>query len=222
VLTPSSLTGQTFAAHPVACVVSFENIKFVEELDYPRRVRELRDNADVGPSPWVVRFADLIAAGGDVLDIACGTGRHTRVFLERGHRVVAIDRDLSGVSDLAGHPGLEILEADLENGSPLPFAGRGFAGVVVTNFLHRPLMADMVAAVESDGLFIYETYAAGNERFGRPKNPAFLLRPGELLEAVRGRLRVVAYEDLLIEEPRRAAFQRICAVGPHRSVPFHT
>ena len=161
-----------------------------------------------------------VTAGKLLLDVACGTGRHTRLFLERGHRIVAIDRDLSGVSDLTGHPGLETLEADLENGSPFPFAGRHFAGVVVTNFLYRPLMPDLVAAVETDGLFIYETFASGNERFGRPKNPDFLLRSGELLEAVRGRLRVVAYEDLVIAEPGRAAGQRICAVGPHRAVPF--
>ena len=172
------------------------------------------------PSPWVVRFADLIAPGGDVLDIACGTGRHTRFVLERNHPVVAVDRNLSGVSDLGGHPGLETLEADLEKGSRFPFAGRRFAGVVVTNFLHRPLMPDLVAAVDTDGVFIYETFASGNERFGRPTNPDFLLRPGELLEAVRGRLRVVAYEDLVIAEPKRAAVQRICAVGPGRAVPF--
>ena len=135
---------------------------------------------------------------------------------------MAIDRDLSGVSDLTGHPGLETLEADLENGSPFPFAGRHFAGVVVTNFLYRPLLPHLLAAVETDGLFIYETFASGNERFGRPRNPNFLLRPGELLELVRGRLRVVAYEDLLIAEPRRAAVQRICAVDPHRSAPFLT
>ena len=172
------------------------------------------------PSPWVVRFAGLIAAGGDVLDVACGTGRHTRLFLDHSNAVVAVDRDLRGVSDLADHPSLKTLEVDLENGTRFPLAGRRFAGVVVTNFLYRPLMPDLVTAVETDGVFIYETYASGNERFGRPTNPEFLLQPGELLEAVRGHLRVVAYEDVVITEPKRAAVQRICAVGPNRAVPF--
>ncbi|HZA39345.1 MAG TPA: class I SAM-dependent methyltransferase [Actinomycetota bacterium] len=167
------------------------------------------------PSKWVVRCASVIADGGEVLDVACGRGRHTRFFLERGHRVVAVDRDLSGVSDLAGHPRLEMIEADLEDGSPFPLESRQFAGVVVTNYLYRPLMPDLVAAVKNDGVLIYETYAAGNERFGRPTNPNFLLRPGELLEAVRGHMHVVAYEDVVTEEPR-AAVQRICAIGPER------
>lgn len=137
------------------------------------------------------------------------------MFLERGHRLVAVDRDLSGLSDLAGHPRLEMVEADLEDGSPFPLANRRFAGVVVTNYLHRPLMPALIAAVKNDGVLIYETYAAGNERFGRPRNPDFLLRPGELLEVVRGRLRVVAYEDVVTEE-QRAAVQRICAIGLDR------
>jgi hypothetical protein len=137
------------------------------------------------------------------------------LFLERGHRLVAVDRDLSGLSDLAGHPRLEMVEADLEDGSPFPLANRRFAGVVVTNYLHRPLMPALIAAVKNDGVLIYETYAAGNERFGRPRNPDFLLRPGELLEVVRGRLRVVAYEDVVTEE-QRAAVQRICAIGLDR------
>jgi hypothetical protein len=137
------------------------------------------------------------------------------LFLERGHRLVAVDRDLSGLSDLAGHPRLEMVEADLEDGSPFPLANRRFAGVVVTNYLHRPLMPALIAAVKNDGVLIYETYAAGNERFGRPRNSDFLLRPGELLEVVRGRLRVVAYEDVVTEE-QRAAVQRICAIGLDR------
>jgi SAM-dependent methyltransferase len=173
----------------------------------------------VDPSPWVVRFAGLVSSGGDVLDVACGSGRHTRLFLERGHRVVAIDRDLSGLADLAGHPRLETVEADLEGEGPFPLEGRLFAGVVVANYLHRPLLPSLVAAVDADGLFVYETFAAGNERFGRPRNPDFLLRPGELLEAVRGRLRVIAYEDVVVDRPSPAAIQRVFAVGLNRAAP---
>ena len=164
------------------------------------------------PSPWVVRFAGLTPSGGEVLDVACGSGRHTRLFLERGHRVVAVDRDLSGLADLAAHPRLERVEADLEQGGPFVLAGRSFAAVVVANYLHRPLLPSLVAAVDAEGVFIYETFAAGNERFGRPRNPDFLLEPGELLDAVRGRLRVIAYEDVVVDRPSPAAVQRICAI----------
>jgi SAM-dependent methyltransferase len=169
-----------------------------------------RDDHPSDPSPWVVRFAGLIPADGEVLDLACGGGRHTRYLLERGHRVVAVDRDVSGVADLAGADEVEVVEVDLEDGRPFPLAGRRFAGVVVTNYLHRPLLADLVAAVARGGVLIYETYARGQERLGRPTNPDFLLRRGELLDAVRGELTVVAYEDLTDDRPARV--QRICAV----------
>jgi SAM-dependent methyltransferase len=169
------------------------------------------------PSPWVVRFALLVPPGGSVLDLAAGRGRHTRFFLEWGHRVVAVDRDISGLADLEGHEEIEVLDADLEDGGPFPLSGRRFEGVVVTNYLHRPLLPDLVAAVAPGGVFIYETFARGHERFGLPTNPDFLLEPGELLEAVRGRLRVLAYEDLVLAEPRPAAVQRICAVLPEET-----
>lgn len=174
---------------------------------------------DVDPSPWVIRFASLVSGRGDVLDIACGAGRHTRLFLAQGHRVVAVDRDLSGLAELAEHTRLEMVETDLEDETPFALAGRHFAAVVATNFLHRPLMPALVAAVEPDGVFIYETFAVDNERFCRPKNPRFLLRPGELLDAIRGHLRVIAYEDLIVDEPSPAAIQRVCAIGPNRAVP---
>jgi len=107
-------------------------------------------------------------------------------------------------------PGVTIRVADLEAG-PWPYPGSTFAAVVVANYLHRPLLPALVGALAPNGLLIYETFAAGNERFGRPSNPAFLLQPGELLEAVRGRLRVLAYEDLQVAEPKPAMVQRICA-----------
>lgn len=169
------------------------------------------------PSPWVLRFAPRVPEGGPVLDLACGMGRHARLFLARGHPVTAIDRDLTGIADLTGAPGgtpgLEILQADLEDGTAFPLAGRRFAGVVVTNYLFRPLFPALVAAVAPGGVLIYETYARGNENFGRPRNPDHLTEPGDLLEAVRGQLRIVAYEDLIDRSPKPAARQRICAVN---------
>ena len=183
----------------------------------PRAIRHLTSpghqphRAPPAASDWVARFAGEVPPGGDVLDVASGRGRHSRLFLERGHRVLAIDVDLSGLADLGENPLLAQIETDLEAGTPVPWGSRRFAAVVVTNYLHRPLIPALVEAVAAGGILIYETFARGNERFGRPRSPEFLLRPGELLEAVRGRLRVVAYEDVVTTSPRPAAIQRICA-----------
>ena len=172
------------------------------------------------PSDWVRRFVPLVPDGAPVLDLASGSGRHTRLLLASGHPVTAVDIDVSGLADLAGRPGAEILQADLERGdgpfSPGgPLAGRSFGGVVVTNYLHRPLLEGLVAAVAPGGVLIYETFCEGNEALGnRVTNPDFLLRHGELLELARGRLRVVAYEDVVVAEPKPAAIQRICAIRP--------
>ena len=160
------------------------------------------------PSPWVARWAPLIRPGGEVLDVACGNGRHARFLARLGCEVVAVDRDVSLFRDAPA--GVALVEADLEAG-PWPFAGRRFDAIVVTNYLHRPLLPTLAGSLEPGGVLVYETFAQGNERFGKPSNPAFLLAPGELLEAVRGRLRVVAYEDLVVDTPRPAAIQRLCA-----------
>lgn len=165
-------------------------------------------------SPWILRFAGRVRSGSHVLDLACGAGRHSRLFLDRDCRVLAVDRDVSALADLQGNPRLKVLEDDLEDGGPYLLTGRQFDAVVVVNYLHRPLLADLVASVAPGGLLLYETFAVGNERFGRPRNPDYLLRPGELLDAVRGSLRVLAYEDLVIDDPRPAAVQRIAAERP--------
>jgi SAM-dependent methyltransferase len=165
------------------------------------------------PSAWVVRWADMIPTGGTVLDVASGSGRHTRWLAVRGHPVDAVDRDAAAIASLAGIPGVRALCADIE-GAPWPCSRGCYAGVVVTNYLHRPLFPRLIDALTPGGVLIYETFAAGNERYGRPSNPDFLLRPGELLEAVHGRLRVVAYEDVHITQPKPALVQRLCAVEP--------
>ena len=160
----------------------------------------------------MVRWADQVPTGGRVLDVASGNGRHARYFATRGYQVEAMDRDPAMLAGLAGIPGIRTRCGDLENG-PWPYEGECFAGVVVTNYLYRPLFPLLLAAVAQEGVLIYETFAAGNERYGRPSNPDFLLNPGELLEAVRGRLRVIAYEDVFVAMPRPAVVQRICAAN---------
>ncbi len=159
-------------------------------------------------SPWIATWASLVPAGATVLDIAAGKGRHTRFFAARGHAVTAVDRDVSG---LTAADNVEVIAADLEDGSPLPLAGRKFGAVVVTNYLHRPLLPMLLDSVGPGGVLLYETFMIGNERFGKPSRPEFLLKDGELLELVRSRFSVIAYEARTISEPKTAMVQRIAA-----------
>jgi SAM-dependent methyltransferase len=162
------------------------------------------------PSAWIVRFTNRIPAGGRVLDLACGGGRHTRHLIGSGFRVEAVDRDPHAIAMLVGVPGANAIVADIEAG-PWPYRGLRFDGIVVANYLWRPLLPLLRASLAAGGVLIYETFAEGNERFGRPSNPKFLLQPGELLRATVG-LRVVAYEDMFVDQPRPAMIQRICAI----------
>ncbi|WP_027799624.1 class I SAM-dependent methyltransferase [Paraburkholderia dilworthii] len=164
------------------------------------------------PSRWVCHWAHLIAARGAVLDVASGAGRHARFFASRGHPVTAIDRDAAALRTLADEPLITPVTADLESAPwPLP-ANAQFAAVIVTNYLHRPLFPRLIHSLGPGGVLVYETFAQGNETVGKPSNPAFLLAPGELLEVVRGRLRVVAFQDGFLAQPRPAYVQRICAI----------
>ena len=172
------------------------------------------------PSAWVRRFAPLIRPRGRVLDLAAGAGRHTRLLLDMGLSVTAVDRDIEGLRPLAGQ-NCEIRAIDLETGAAesalAPLSG--YDGIVVTNYLHRLLLPQLVGALAADGVVIYETFAVGNERFGRPSNPDFLLRPGELLEAFAG-LTVIAFEQGEVAAPRPAVIQRMAAVaGPLGRLP---
>ena len=171
------------------------------------------------PSPWVVRWATLIRSGGEVLDVACGHGRHARHLAERGCRVIAVDRDPAALAGLARVPG----RAHRPGGPgrrALAVRRRALStAVVVANYLHRPLFDALAASLAPGGVLIYETFMQGNERYGKPSNPDFLLRPGELADAWRGRLEVVAFEQGRVARPKPAVVQRICALrGPPADV----
>ncbi|MGJ3700677.1 class I SAM-dependent methyltransferase [Variovorax sp. AFSI2.2] len=171
-------------------------------------------HAGLAPSEWIVKWSHLLAPGATVLDVACGPGRHMQWFAARGHAVTGVDRspEATQAAGAFGHT----LTADIESG-PWPFAGEAFGAVVVTNYLWRPRLADIVAAVAPGGVLLYETFAAGNESVGKPSRPDFLLQPGELLAACR-ELRVVAYEDGFLDEPPRFV-QRIAAVRAGEAGP---
>jgi SAM-dependent methyltransferase len=176
-------------------------------------------HAALSPSPWIVRFSHLVAPGARVLDVAAGRGRHARLFAARGCRVLAVDRSPAVLDDPAALPGVETRALDLETGT-WPLAGERFDAIVVTNYLHRPLFRPLLDALAPDGVFLYETFAAGNEAFGRPANPDFLLLPGELLTFAQSRLTVVAFEQgRSVDGNRLAVVQRLAAVGLARAWP---
>jgi SAM-dependent methyltransferase len=169
------------------------------------------------PSVWVQRFVPLIRQGGRVLDLAAGAGRHTRLLLDMGFSITAVDRDIEGLRLLAGDK-CEIRAIELEAGAKWPFGGN-YDGIVVTNYLHRPLFASIAAALAPGGVLIYETFALGNERYGRPRNPEFLLRRRELIDAF-AMLTLLAFEEGEVSLPRPAVIQRIAAIaGPLGRLP---
>ena len=160
------------------------------------------------PSSWIAVWAGLLPPDAAVLDVAAGKGRHTQFFAARGHRVTAVDRDVTALSPSET---IEVIQADLEDGSPWPLPGRRFGAIVVTNYLHRPLFPVLLDALLPGGILLYETFMEGNERFGKPSRPEFLLKDGELLDLVRGKFSVTAYEARMISQPKMAMVQRIAA-----------
>jgi len=168
--------------------------------------------AMIPPSPWLVRHLALLPADRVILDLACGSGRHTRWLAAQGRRVLAVDRDRSALAGLQGLPGVEILVADLESGD-WPLAGWLFAGVLVTNYLWRPRLPDVCALLAPGGVLLYETFMVGNEAYGKPSNPDFLLCSGELHEvALAAGLREIAFEEGYTATLKPALRQAICAV----------
>ncbi len=185
-------------------------------LKYPEFIESMTSfdrptDTDIPPSAWVMRFAHLIPPGGHVLDVAAGHGRHTHFFLLRGCMVTAVDEDVSGLEPLNHAQNVTVVEADLEDGT-WPFEENSFDGIVVANYLHRPHFSHLIASLKPNGVLLFETFGQGNEKLGRPRNPDFLLAPGELLEAFSKNLLIVAYEHGIEQTPRPAVRQRLCAV----------
>lgn len=168
------------------------------------------------PSPWICRYAQLIRSGGQVLDLACGSGRHARWLAANNWRVNAVDRDSEALAGLQQLPNISTLVADLEN-DIWPYSGHRFHGIVVSRYLHRPLLPRLIESLHAGGVLIYETFMDGNERFGRPKNPDFLLRSNELLEVFSPHLTVIAYQQGEFQEPDSTVMQRICAMSKRRN-----
>ena len=173
--------------------------------------RDPRHHAVTGASPWIERWSHLVAPGATVLDVACGSGRHVRWFVSHLAKVTGVDRDADAVASLRSVARIEV--ADIENG-PWPFVGETFDAVIVTNYLWRPLLPTIVASIAPRGLLLYETFGQRQPEFGSPKRPDFLLRPRELLEVAEG-LHVLAYEDLVLDDPPRHV-QRIAALSGER------
>jgi SAM-dependent methyltransferase len=165
------------------------------------------------PSPWVERFASLLAAGDRALDVACGSGRHARLMAARGCEVEAVDRDADALATMEGITGIRTRLADLE-GADWPYPLNAFDAIVVTNYLHRPLFPRVAASLNDSGVLIYETFMLGNEQFGKPANPAFLLRAGELLGFASLGFEIVAFEQGYSAHPKPAVLQRLAAVKP--------
>lgn len=160
-------------------------------------------------SDFVLRFVDRIKPGGEVLDLACGAGRHTRLLLERGFVVTAVDIDLSGVQDLTGQPRCRLWAQDLEDGSPWPWK-QTFDAIIVTRYLYRPILPVLPTMLNDGGILIYETFMVGNERYNRPRNPDFLLRQDELMTVFEPTMNVVAFEQGYSDLPKPSVVQRFC------------
>ena len=179
------------------------------------RARHLRIT---NPSPWVARFAPLVAKNVNVLDIAAGGGRHSRLFLNQGNFVTAIDKNTIALGSLPHQENLKIIESELEVVNSIFAEGnllfaQTYGAIVVVNYLYRPIFSSLINALAPGGLFIYETFALGNENYARPRNPDHLLKSGELLKVVTGQMQIIAYEHGVDEKADIPGVkQRLCAV----------
>ena len=162
------------------------------------------------PSPWFVKYAPLINKKGRVLDLACGNGRHAIWLAKQGYQVDVIDRDVDVVSNMVGMDNIKVSIIDIETGD-WPQSDQRYDGLIVSRYLYRPLLHTFATMLNPRGVLIYETFMMGNECYGKPSNPDFLLLPNELLEIYSPLLNIISFEQVHEEMPRPAVMQRICA-----------
>ena len=163
------------------------------------------------PNKWVECYSSLIPFGKGVLDLACGSGRHTGMLLNNGYQVTAVDIDTTLVKQNFSNKKLNIVKCDLETLSSWPFGKNSFLGIIVVNYLHRPLYSRIMESLEEGGVLIYQTFADGNSRYGKPKNPDYLLKRGEL-KTVFGGMRIISYQHGYLSYPSQSVVQRICCI----------
>jgi SAM-dependent methyltransferase len=176
-------------------------------------------HCDLAPEPWIVRFAHLVPSSARLLDVAAGQGRHSRLFAAQGAQVLAVDRDAASLASLEGVANVRTLVTDLEQGE-WPLRDARFDAIVTVNYLHRPLLPMLLSSLTEQGTLLYQTFARGNEAYGSPRRPDFLLEPDELLQFAAGRLRVVAFEQgHVVRAGREAVVQCLAAVGLARAWP---
>ncbi len=190
-------------ASSMACMLHFYKITMQCIIHSRLNMQEL-------PSAWIVKFAPLTKSQGHVLDLACGSGRHAKWLALQGYQVDALDRDPIATSSMQGIDGIRIQQIDLESTEPPNFE-HTYDGIIVSRYLHRPLLTTLTAILKPGGVLIYETFMRGNERYGKPSNPDFLLMPDELLNTYSPLLNVIDFEQGEVLEPKPAMLQRICA-----------
>ena len=162
-------------------------------------------------SAWVRRYYSQIPKNGFILDLAGGAGRHARFLARKGFKLLLVDNQIEKAKDLQNVEGIKLMEYDVENGNPLPFSASSFQGIVVTNYLYRPIFPQLLCLLDDGGVLIYETFAVGHEKYGRPTNPDYLLKSGELIKLVGSKMRIIEYQERLITQPAKAYVQRIVA-----------
>ena len=176
------------------------------------KIKNQVENNTYCPSDWVKKYISLIPRGKPVLDLACGGGRHVHFLLNEGFSVVAIDKDVKKLNNMSDKPNLKIIEFNLETVAKIPFSEGEFAGIIVVNYLHRPLFPYLANALSDGGVLIYQTFMVGNEAYGRPKNPDFLLTKNELNKVFKEELDVLAFEQGYKDDPKPSVTQSICAL----------